>query len=319
MLLCHIVGFNNKLKNDFVSTLINLSDNILVLDIDDISKKIMFDKDFSKFYNQFIDPNNKNKIVLLQQLSFIWKNKITTEINNILNINESKFIILIGLITFFLDYRIKINLNEEINNKFFVNTNTQDHIKQLIEYNLHTYKNDIINGSFPLKYLDHTYLKTQRNELRDQYFMRDYKLKNYDTIINWIEQNTKSFYNKENSKPVYIASFNRYEDSIPMHSDSIIGYNDKWLALASLYPKNKFKKGVSFVGGIKRPYIKELGLQYFKELNKCCYLYELFPSKHIDNFRSLIDNNTFIKREYISNIKKELELNDTFFDNYKLI
>jgi hypothetical protein len=178
MILCHIVGINNKIKNNFINEVINVSENIMILDLDDISKKIIFDSDYTKVYNQFMSFNkfnqiNHNKSHLLSQLSQIWKYKFTNIINDLLKQHETKQIILIGQITFYLDYRIRVILNEEIKNKFFINTSTTDHVKQQIEYNLDFYKNDIILGKFPLKYLDHDFLKNQREQLREQYMIRD--------------------------------------------------------------------------------------------------------------------------------------------------
>jgi hypothetical protein len=151
---------------------------------------------------------------------------------------------------------------------------------------------------------------------------RDYKLKNYDVIINWIIHQNKGLNSGLNGGslniPVYIASFKRFEDNISMITDTVIGYSDKWLSLISLFPKTKFKRGVTFKGGAKTPYIKELGLLNFKDLNNCCYLYELYPSKKIDDYRYLVEDDKFIKRHYISNIKNELEMNGAILEKYIL-
>jgi hypothetical protein len=324
MILCHIVGINNKLKNNFINEVINISENIIILDLDDISKEIIFDSDYTKIYNQFIsfnqinqiNQNQSNKIQLLSQLSQIWKYKFTNIVNDLLKQYDTKQIILIGQITFYLDYRIKIVLNEDIKNKFFINTSTIEHVTQQIEYNLDLYKNDIILGKFPLKYLDHDFLKIQRDQLREQYMIKDYKLKNYDTIINWITQFIKGLSGGGLGKPVYYASFKRYENEIEMFSDTIVGYSDKWLSLISMFPKSKFKRGVTFRGGAKIPYIKEMEPMNFKHLNSCCYIYELYPSKKVDEHRYLIENNNFIKRHYVSNIKNDLELDGSILEKF---
>jgi hypothetical protein len=182
MILCHIVGINNKLKNNFINEVVNVSENIMILDLDDISKQIIYDPDYTKIYNQFISFNQSNQNIhnkgqILSQLSQIWKYKFTNTVNDLLKQHETKQIILIGQITFYLDYRIRVILNEEIKNKFFINTSTIEHVKQQIEYNLDLYKNDIILGKFPLKYLDHEFLKNQREVLREQYMIKDYKIK----------------------------------------------------------------------------------------------------------------------------------------------
>ncbi len=322
MILCHIIGINNKLKNVFINEVINISENIMILDLDDISKKIIYDPDYSRIYNQFISFNqnkvsfNQNRGHILSQLSHIWKYKFTNIINDLLNQYEKKQIILIGQILFYLDYRIKVVLNEEIKNKFFINTATKEHISQQIEYNLDVYKDDIIKGNFPLKYLDHDFLKNQREQLREQYMIRDYKLKNYDTILNWIKHYVNGLSGGGLGKPVYYASFKRYENEIEMLSDTIVGYSDKWLALISMFPKTKFKRGITFKGGAKTPYIKEMGPMNFKDLNTCCYIYELYPSKKVDEHRFLIEDNNFIKRHYVSNIKNDLELEGSILEKF---
>jgi hypothetical protein len=321
MILCHIAGINNKLKNNFINEVVNVSENIMILDLDDISKQIIYDPDYTKIYNQFISFNQfnnniQNKGQILSQLSQIWKYKFTNTVNDLLKQHEAKQIILIGQITFYLDYRIRVILNEEIKNKFFINTSTIEHVKQQIEYNLDLYKNDIILGKFPLKYLDHDFLKNQREELREQYMIKDYKLKNYDTIINWITHFVKGLSGGGLGKPVYYASFKRYENNIEMLSDTIVGYSDKWLALISMFPKTKFKRGVTFKGGAKTPYIKEMGPMNFKDLNTCCYVYELYPSKKVDEHRYLIENNNFIQRHYVSNIKNDLELDGSILEKF---
>lgn len=318
MILCHIVGINNKLKESFVKELKSININILIIDIDNISKKVIFEKEYTNIYDQYIQSTNK--IILLSKLSQIWKNRLIMEIDKILLNNIQSYIILIGMSTFYMDLRIKLNLSEEIRNKFFINSNTDIHIKNLIENNLESYKNDIINGKFPLKYLDYNFLKSQRQEIRDIYMMRDYKLKSYDEICEFIKNSIKlnNKLNDELNKNVYFASFKRYENKIDFIANTIIGYSDKWISLISLFPKNKFKRGVTFKDNKIRPFIQETGPLNMNELNKCCYIYELIPSEKIDNYRYLVEDNKFIKRYYVSNIKSELDMCETIFDKYKI-
>jgi hypothetical protein len=314
MILCHIVGINNKLKESFIKELESISTNILIIDIDNISKKVIFEKEYTNIYNKY--NQSTNKILLLSQLSQIWKNRLSIEIDKILLNNIKSQIILIGMTTFYMDLRIKLNLSEKIKNKFFINSNTDLHIKNLIENNLETYKNDIINGKFPLKYLDYNFLKSQREEIRDIYMMRDYKLKSYDDILQFIKNSIRLNDNGINNT-VYFASFKRYEDKIDSIANTIVGYSDKWLSLISLFPKTKFKRGITFKDNKLRPYIQETGPLNINELNKCAYIYELVPSEKVDNHRFLIEDNKFIKRYYVSNIKSELDMYETIFDKYK--
>lgn len=287
MILCHIVGINNKIKKSFLDEIKNKQQNINIIDLDEISKKIIYEKQYNIIYEDYL--SSENKLQNLSKLSLYWKNRISNEIEKLIS---SEYNILIGMITFYLDLRVKVNLSVEIMNKFFINSNTETHIKNLIEYNLETYKKDIINGKFPLKYLDYEFLKSQREHIRDVYMMRDYKLKSYDEILQFIKYN----FSLEKMNPVYFASFKRYEEKIDFISNTIVGYSDKWLSLISLFPRSKFKRGITFKENQMRPYIKENGPLNMSELNKCCYLYEMIPSEKVDNHRYLIEDNKFIKR-----------------------
>lgn len=309
MILCHIVGINNKIKKSFLDEIKNIHKTINIIDIDEISKKVIYEKQYNIIYEEYL--SSENKLQNLSKLSIYWKNRVVNEIEKLIS---SEYNILIGMITFYLDLRVKVNLSVEIINKFFINSNTETHIKNLIEYNLETYKNDIINGKFPLKYLDGEFLKSQRNHIRDVYMMRDYKLKSYDEILQFI----KNKFSFEKMNPVYFASFKRYEGKIDFISNTIVGYSDKWLSLISLFPRSKFKRGITFKDNQTRPYIKEIAPLNMSELNKCCYLYEMIPSEKVDEYRYLIEDNKFIKRYYVSNIKSELDMYDTIFEKYKL-
>jgi hypothetical protein len=315
MIICHIVGINNKLKDTFIKTITDISDKLDIIDLDDISKKILFNKEYSALYNQYNIKKDKD---ILTKLGQLWKTKFTNDINILLEHNKDKQIILIGLITFYLDYRIKINLNEDIKNKFFLNINITEFIKNNIEYNLDNFKQDIIDGRFPLKYLDHEFIRSQRENLREQYMTRDYRLKNYDTIINWIKYNfkTNSKNNSGGMVPVYVASYKRYEDKMEYLSDNMIGYKDKWIALASMLPKTLVKKGIGYKNNKIFPVLKEVTPNGFNELNKCCYLYEFYPDTKIDEYRYIIKDKNFNNRYYVSNIKNELNLYDVFYQKY---
>ena len=205
MIICHIVGICNKLKVNFINDIKNIS-NIFILDIDDISKKIIFSEEYN-LLNKFKMPNNITK------LGYYWKEKILDEINILLEHHKDDIVILLGLITFYLDNRIKINFNFDIGDKIFLNTNIDIYVSCVLEYNIENYKDDIISGKFPLKYLDRDIIKSQRETLRESYIMKDYKLKTYEQIIKWIEFKINNI-NNVDIKPVYIASYKRFEDKL---------------------------------------------------------------------------------------------------------
>ena len=49
MILCHIVGINNKSKETFLNEIKKLSINIFIIDLDTISKKISISNPFNCF------------------------------------------------------------------------------------------------------------------------------------------------------------------------------------------------------------------------------------------------------------------------------
>ena len=75
----------------------------------------------------------------------------------------------------------------------FVSINNNIYVKQLIEYNLDHYRADIIDGKFPLNYLDFDYLKNQRISIENIYSEKSYKLKTYELIYSWIKNKINSF------------------------------------------------------------------------------------------------------------------------------
>ena len=314
MLIAHIVGINNKLKDKFIKDIDNVSDKIIILDLDDMSKKIMFMQEYSKIYDNFMNTKDKT---LLSRLGNFWKNKFTNDINLLLEQNKSRYIILIGLITFYLDHRIKINLIEPIKNKFFVNLDMKKYVTDILTYNIDIYRTDIIAGKFPLKYLDYNFIKDQREELKALYILKEYKIKNYDAIINWIRHTYENILNELPINTVYYASYKRYENNIDMLvGNTIIGYSDKWLAIASLTSSNIIKRGITYKNGENIPVLKELAPNGFSDLNKCCYIYELYPEKKLDNFRYIVSDTNFINRNYVSNIKSELNMYNTIYQTY---
>lgn len=309
MIICHIVGICNKLKLNFIENIKNLSNDIFILDIDEISKKIIFSNEYNEL-NKSKMPNNITK------LGYYWKEKVLDEINILLEYHKMDKVILLGLITFYLDNRIKINFDFDIGDKIFLNTNIDIYVSCVLEYNIDNYKDDIISGKFPLKFLDRNIIKSQRESLKESYIIKDYKLKSFEQIIKFIEFKIKNI--DENIKPVYIASYKRFEDKLDYISDNIIGYTEKWMALIDILSKHKIQKNLKIKDDKFNIILKESELYGFKDLDKCCYLYEIYPTKKIDKYRYLIDKYDFNTRYYVSNIKNELkrENNDIKFIDF---
>jgi hypothetical protein len=315
MIICHIVGINSLIKQDFINKCIEYEYD--VYDLDDISKKIMFIPEYSKVYMDFIKPDSIGKRKeLLSKLSFIWKNKFTIDLDNILydKDNESKKLILIGLNTFYLDQRIKIFIPTE--NKYFLDVPMNKLCEETIKYNIDMYYKDIIQSKFPLKFLDKNNISVIRQETINVYVNKGYILKNYDQIIYFLK-------NKNINENFYYAHKKRFDNNFIDDYDLKI-YNEKWLTLINLMNySNDFKIGYIIDNNIKTPYIKELNVGALMKLHTSCYMYlidDIYKGKKINKHLYLVNeefNNTFLKRIYISDIYDELVRMNVFIDKYE--
>ncbi len=293
MTVVHIVGINTFIKDNVIDKFKEMGYEIFDLDL--ISKNIMFDE-------------NKTK------MGQLWKNKLSSQLNLYLSSNLSKNIIIIGLSNFVLDRRFKINI--DTNHKYFLNIPADLCASQLITYNLDNYRTDIIEGKFPINYLEHDFLMNQRKDLQEEYINIGYKLKTLEKITEELNKLTKDSRNK-----VYLALTKRFEEEIPQSylgsKPIIMGYKDKWMAIASILPKTSINRGILQNKSKTEPYVKELHLNAFAELKKPCYLYELNASKELDDYRCEIKDSCFSNREYISNMYDELIREGVILEKFK--
>jgi hypothetical protein len=320
MLLCHIVGLNNTIKPKFIDfceqLALKTSRKIIIEDIDYISKSIMDNVAYTKLLDSYYSPESIGKRrEILHHMSTIWKNTMTKELSNIMKINNGNIIILLGLSNYVMDQRVKIDVPTK--NLFFINIDPELNAKQIIAHNIDHFKEQIINGNFPLNYLELTFLKDQREVLRDLYAVKGYSLKHYDAVIRWISNKMSPL----DVEKVFIASFKRYDDQMEI-DDNVIGYTTKWLAMISLFPKSSIKRGILYgQNNIMTPHIVELHPNIFNSLKRPCYVYEFVPYKKIDSFRYVIDKNnkTFETREYISDVYDDLIRLGAKLERYKII
>jgi hypothetical protein len=296
MSIIHIVGINTFIKDDIIAKIRDMKFELFDLDL--ISKNILF---------------TENKT----EMGKLWKTRLQSELDLFLSKNNNKNIVVIGLSNFVLDHRYKININTK--HKYFLNIPYDICSSQLITFNLDNYREDIIDGKFPIKYIEHSFLVSQRKNLQEEYVFSGYKLKNLEQLFSILDQinNIK----KEKNNKVYLAFNKRFEDNIPdsfIGSKPIIyGYTEKWMAIASILPKNFISRGLLKNNNRTEPYIKELSLKAFDNLQKPCYIYEFNSIKDLDKFRSEINNTKFIGREYVSNMYDELSSYGVILETFK--
>lgn len=317
VLICHIVGLNNLIKQDFITFIDELnnkcSGDIIVRDLDEISQSI---------HKPDIDK-------------FIWKSEFERKVNNIRKLYTNKKLIFIGLCTYYRDLRIRTTVCT--NNKFFVNLDSKENAKQIVKYNITKYLVQIINGNFPLQYLDHNFIKNQREKLMSLYVNMGYKLKTHESIKKWCEIMLSNYdtlnSDQNNDEPIIVGStikYNEYiykktinealrndlRDILQSRSNYTVGFKSKWMALFSVVgAKDKIMKGITFNDKGKVVYLKEIVSDGFSLLRRNCYIYYVDPADmDKDGYRYISRNKVkIIRREYIYNILDELEREGVIF------
>lgn len=291
-IFAHITGLNidNKelIKKSFTKKIFE------IYDLDNLTENIINDKNMIYLYNR--DEYYKNKLKDLnlsklnikqtndiikkidQKMNLYWKAKLENLIENIVN-NTDKYIIFVGYNTFFKNHKIYVNINT--NYKYIQKVDLFVHAKNVVTTNLKEYYDDIINGNFPLEYLNHQLIIKKRSNLIIQYQKMGYQLETINNIINSIE----IAYSSDIPNILYYASKENLNKKILLKQNKIIAYEDQWIALISVFTNKNILKGYSTSG---QPYIKcNTDL-----LNDSIYLYYITDTK---SFSPIPSNNKLYK------------------------
>jgi nicotinamide mononucleotide adenylyltransferase len=259
-IFAHIAGVNLEskelIKKSFSKKIFE------IIDLDIITEKIINDKNMlylynrDEFYKNKLKDQNLSKLNIKQinnvikkidqKMNLYWKANFDNAINNLIS-KIDKLIIVIGYNTYFKNHKIYVNINT--NHKYIKKVNLIDHAKNVVSTNLKEYYEDIINGDFPLEYLNHQMIIKKRNNLVIQYQKMEYQLDTINNIINAIE----IAYNTDIPNMLYFASKENFNKKIMLKQNKIIAYEEQWIALISALSNNNISKGYSSSG---QPYVK---------------------------------------------------------------
>ena len=175
--LCHIVGLNPVTKDNFINKFA-ANDRIEMIDLDEISSKILNSRKIKEIYSEYDKvkyKKTKKTKDLEKEMTALWvetmKNRLETEVNRY----KQKEIIVIGNNHHPKYTGKKIKIPTE--NFYILKSNVCKDVECLIEYNLENYRNQIVKGTFPIKYLNFNFLKEKKRNLNETY-----KKKNYEEI-----------------------------------------------------------------------------------------------------------------------------------------
>ena len=259
-IFAHITGVNIEskelIKKSFSKKIFE------IIDLDTITEKIINDKNMlylynrDEFYKNKLKDQNLSKLNIKeinnvikkidQKMNLYWKVNFDNAIHNLIS-KIDKLIIVVGYNTYFKNHKIYVDINT--NHKYIKKVNLNDHAKNVVSTNLKEYYEDIINGDFPLEYLNHQMIIKKRNNLVIQYQKMEYKLDTINNIINAIE----IAYNTDIPNMLYFASKENFNKKITLKQNKIIAYEDQWIALISALSNNNISKGYSSSG---QPYVK---------------------------------------------------------------
>jgi nicotinamide mononucleotide adenylyltransferase len=321
-IFAHIAGVNIDSKELIQKS---LSKKIFeIIDLDIITEKIINDKNMLYLYNR--DEYYKNKLKdqnlsklnikqinnvikkIDQKMNLYWKVNFENAINNLAS-KIDKLIVLVGYNTYFKNQKIYVNVNTD--HKYMQKVNLIEHAKNVVATNLKEYYEDIINGEFPLEYLNHQMIIKKRNNLVIQYQKMEYHLDTINNIINAIE----IAYNTDIPNILYFASKENYNKKIMLKQNKIIAYEDQWIALISALSNKNISKGYSSSG---QPYVKcnnsilntSIYLYFitdtktFSPIPSQNKLYKYQSAKQITVYKKVIINNIYDKlKELKINIK----------------
>lgn len=334
-ILCHIAGMNNNVKNDFYTLIKSLNANIMVKDLDEIGNKIINDNIMEKLYSKYDDyyeksKQGKQKIVnknwvtkykeMEKKMIEYWRKKMEYNINVISKKNPSKKIIFIGKSNHSKNNRVFVKIDTPC--KYFVKVNLESNAEKAIEYNLDNFKQDIIKGVFPLKYLDKDVLIKAREIQQMIYMKKEYVVKPLNNIIAQITLNIKMANGFQKIKKLYVGFKTKIDKKLnPFNNGQVVAYSSDWLAITSIpYNVNKYiKRG--YVND--KPFIQEIVNDGFKILDTNGYLYEVdkIPFsyhekgkllKFVTNKTVKINNRIFIPNilDFINNVNiKKISFN----------
>lgn len=296
----HIVGLNDELKEFFVENVSSLEFNII--DLDKITESILNEKGMNEIYDE-LDKNPKKSKDIEKKMCNYWRENFYLKLGKLVDNNKSK-VILLGLSNFFKNNRINIKI--ETNLKFFVKVNLIKNAKNIVENNLDNHRKEIIDGLFPLDYLNIDFLIKKREDLLNIYTKLGYEEKMINNIIKIIKNNYDNYIDKD----LYFGSVDKYNKLIK--NKTINAFTAPWLAVLSSinnkHLKGGFKKGVGFVRESKKGEIENL--------NRECYLYKVdkknfYKSQDGMGMKFISNKNVKIEESYyIENIINYFKDND---------
>lgn len=302
-LTCHIVGLSVVSKNKLNEILDKKIFNII--DLDEINQLILNDKQMDNLFKQYTklkeQKNDKFKDID-KKMTIHWESKFLDFLAE--RIKPDRKNILIGENHHYRLLTKRVQLHTANN---FIVPPSKDNIKELVEYNLTKYKNEIIEGIYPIEQLNHEFLMKKWKSMLDAYKKTGYLEKTFDQIIKILELLATK---KEQNDGLWISlkeSYNVGSKIHPKKNDKLIAFVDGKMALLETFNFEKGEITKSFTG--KELKIKELKPLALEKLKEKRFLYYVSKEPFIPHEKGA--NKKFFSQMPITILHKE-KINDVY-------
>lgn len=301
-LICHIIGLNPTDKQKLVS-LTKKYKKYNLIDIDIINNNILNDENMTKMFKSYTrlkkSKNDKYKD-LDKKMTKYWEDNMIVAVYN--NVVSKKNNIIIGKNHHYRLLSKKINFN--VSNKFILDCDIKSEVKKRIKYNLMVNQDSIVNGTFPLQFLDFNNLVKKRKLFEESYTKNGYIKIKIEDLIKMLKGYNN---NKIKGKGLWLSLKEPYNigSNIYPNNGPIIAYIDPVLSLVS-----------SFNDTIEYEFNNNKVMSFenldIKKLSKSRYLYyvskENFMLYDTKNNHKYISNNPveIIEKEKIKDVYKKL-------------
>jgi hypothetical protein len=309
-LTCHIICLNSKNKKQLYE---ELNNNFNIIDLDSINQSILNDQYLDKLFIQFTKlkelKNDKFKEVD-KKMSSYWENTFHDKLNEL--VSSKKKNIFIGMNNHYKIPSKKINLNTK--NNFIVKTDPREEIKLIIANNLDNNRENIINGNFPLEYLDYQYLLKKREALLYTYIKNGYLEKSFNEILNVL----KTFAKDNDKDELWISLKEPYNVNSKIHpQDKILyAYNDPTIALIESFNFNEgeIEKNITTENDTPSINLKEIKPKSLEKLKKKRFLHAVDKNGFMPTDKNRIKYFTQVPvevkgKEKINNVYEYLGIN----------
>lgn len=281
-IVCHIIGLDEIHKKKLIK---HLPNHIKPIDLDKMQQMVYNDTDIikqkliwqqiskdilirrkqknligskkivSKNFDKDIKKMMTKRNMVRQNIHYLWKTKMTNNINKYLRQYRKDNILFLGFNIFPKDYRIRINIELPPNslNKIIFDIKPNIYSANQIKFYLTAYSDRIIKGTFPLNLLKIDYLSEKYEKFTRYYEKLQYAPVNNESLMSTINKLDKQLVDikKISGKNIFIATLYKSGDTIPVNTKTPIeGFLTKEAAINNIRQKLK-KYGPIYLYEIK--------------------------------------------------------------------